>query len=43
MEHLPVADNTADVIISNCAINLVPDNQHVFRAAFRVLQPGAGS
>ncbi|MEA2737785.1 MAG: arsenite methyltransferase, partial [Acetobacteraceae bacterium] len=40
LEHLPVADNTADVILSNCVINLVPDKQQVFREAFRVLKPG---
>jgi SAM-dependent methyltransferase len=40
LEHLPVADNTADVVISNCVINLVPDKEQVFREAFRVLQPG---
>ena len=39
-EHLPVADNTADVVISNCVINLVPDKERVFREAFRVLKPG---
>jgi SAM-dependent methyltransferase len=40
LEHLPIADNTADVVISNCAINLVPDKAQVFREAFRVLRPG---
>jgi ubiquinone/menaquinone biosynthesis C-methylase UbiE len=40
LEHLPVADNTADVILSNCVINLVPDKQQVFREACRVLKPG---
>ncbi len=40
LEHLPVADNTADVIISNCVINLVPDKPQVFREALRVLKPG---
>ncbi len=40
LEHLPIADNTADVILSNCVINLVPDKQQVFREAFRVLKPG---
>jgi SAM-dependent methyltransferase len=40
LEHLPVADNTADVILSNCVINLVPDKPQVFREAFRVLKPG---
>src|SRR5271165_3636827 len=40
LEHLPVADNTADIILSNCVINLVPDKAQVFREAFRVLKPG---
>ena len=40
LEHLPVADNAADVIISNCVVNLVPDKAQVFREAFRVLRPG---
>jgi len=40
IEHLPVADNQADVIISNCVINLSPDKPQVFREAFRVLKPG---
>jgi SAM-dependent methyltransferase len=40
LEHLPVADGTADVILSNCVINLVPDKQQVFREAFRVLKSG---
>ena len=39
IEFLPVADNTADVIISNCVINLSPDKPQVFRDAFRVLKP----
>jgi SAM-dependent methyltransferase len=40
IEHLPIADDTGDVIISNCVINLVPDKAQVFREAFRVLKPG---
>lgn len=40
IEHLPVADASADVIISNCVINLSPDKPQVFREAFRVLKPG---
>ena len=40
LEHLPVADRTADVILSNCVINLVPDKAQVFREACRVLKPG---
>ena len=39
LEHLPIADNTGDVILSNCVINLVPDKAQVFREAFRVLKP----
>ena len=40
LEHLPVADNTADAIISNCVINLSPEKAKVFGEAFRVLKPG---
>jgi len=40
IEHLPVADSSVDVIISNCVINLSPDKPQVFREAFRVLRPG---
>jgi len=40
IEHLPIADSTADVVISNCVINLVPDEEQVYREAFRVLKPG---
>ena len=40
IEHLPIADNTADIIMSNCVINLSPDKMSVFRDAFRVLKPG---
>lgn len=40
IEHLPVADATIDVIISNCVINLSPDKAQVFRDALRVLKPG---
>ena len=40
IEHLPVADSTVDVIISNCVINLSPDKPQVFREAFRVMKPG---
>jgi arsenite methyltransferase len=40
IEHLPVADGTVDVIISNCVINLSPDKPAVFREAFRALKPG---
>ena len=40
IEHLPVADGSIDVIISNCVINLSPNKSRVFREAFRVLKPG---
>lgn len=40
IEHLPVADASVDVILSNCVINLSPDKPQVFREAFRVLRPG---
>ncbi|MDQ6968033.1 MAG: arsenite methyltransferase [Mariprofundaceae bacterium] len=40
IEHLPVADNTADVIMSNCVINLSPNKPQVFRDAFRALKTG---
>lgn len=40
IEHLPLADNTVDVIISNCVINLSPDKPQVWREIARVLKPG---
>ncbi len=40
IENLPVANDTVDVIISNCVINLSPDKARVFAEAFRVLKPG---
>lgn len=40
IEHLPAPDNSADVIISNCVINLSPDKPQVLGEAFRVLKPG---
>ncbi len=40
IEHLPVADESVDVIISNCVINLSPDKPQVFRDTFRVLKSG---
>ena len=40
IEHLPVADESVDVILSNCVINLSPEKPGVFREAFRVLKPG---
>jgi SAM-dependent methyltransferase len=43
IENLPVADNTADIVISNCVINLSPSKERVFAEAFRILKPGDGS
>lgn len=40
IEHLPVADGAADVILSNCVINLSPDKPQVYAEAARVLRPG---
>jgi arsenite methyltransferase len=40
IEHIPLPDNSVDVIISNCVINLSGDKDQVFREAFRVLKPG---
>ena len=40
MENTPVAADSADVIISNCVINLAPDKDAVFREAYRLLKPG---
>jgi SAM-dependent methyltransferase len=40
IEHLPLADASIDVIMSNCVINLAPDKAAVFREAYRVLAPG---
>jgi len=40
IEHLPIANNTANVIISNCVINLSPNKEQVFKEAFRILKLG---
>lgn len=40
IENLPAADDSVDVIISNCVINLAPDKKRVFNEALRVLKPG---
>ncbi len=40
IEHLPVADNSADIVMSNCVINLSPDKLSVFQDAYRILKPG---
>ncbi len=41
IEKMPVTANTADVIVSNCVLNLVPNKDGVFKEIFRVLKPGA--
>jgi SAM-dependent methyltransferase len=40
IEHLPIADSSVDVVISNCVINLSTDKEQVFREIYRVLKPG---
>jgi arsenite methyltransferase len=40
IEHMPVTSNAADVIVSNCVLNLVPNKDGVFKEIFRVLKPG---
>ena len=40
IDDMPVADNVADVIVSNCVLNLVPDKHKVIREIYRVLKPG---
>ena len=40
MEDMPIEDETVDIVISNCVINLSPDKPAVFRESFRVLRPG---
>lgn len=40
IEHLPLADNSVDVVLSNCVINLSPDKEQVWREIARVLKPG---
>ncbi|WP_276364114.1 arsenite methyltransferase [Daejeonella sp. H1SJ63] len=40
IEHMPVSANTADVIVSNCVLNLVPNKNNVFAEIYRVLKPG---
>ena len=40
MKKFPVTANTADVIVSNCVLNLVPNKDEVFKEIFRVLKPG---
>ncbi|MBI2283917.1 MAG: arsenite methyltransferase [Bacteroidetes bacterium] len=40
IEHMPVSANVADVVVSNCVLNLVPNKFHVLQEVFRVLKPG---
>lgn len=40
IENMPVAENTADVIVSNCVLNLVPDKNNLFKEIYRALKPG---
>jgi ubiquinone/menaquinone biosynthesis C-methylase UbiE len=40
IENIPVADNTAHVVVSNCVLNLVPDKSKAFSETFRILKPG---
>ncbi|HBE94887.1 MAG TPA: hypothetical protein DDW80_05525 [Desulfovibrio sp.] len=40
LEHLPLPEASADVVLSNCVINLCPDKRAVYREIFRVLRPG---
>ena len=40
IDNMPVADNVADVIVSNCVLNLVPDKEKVIKEIYRVLKPG---
>lgn len=40
IEHMPVTSNKADVIVSNCVLNLVPNKNEVFKEIYRVLKPG---
>ncbi len=40
IEHLPLSDNSVDVVVSNCVLNLVPNKEQVFSEIYRVLKPG---
>lgn len=40
IEHMPIADNSADIIVSNCVLNLVPNKDAVIKEIYRVLKPG---
>jgi len=43
IENMPVSENLADVVISNCVLNLVPDKEKAFNEIFRILKPGGHS
>lgn len=40
IENMPLEDNTADVVVSNCVMNLVPDKKRAFAETFRIIKPG---
>lgn len=40
IENIPLSENTADVVVSNCVLNLVPDKEAAFAETFRILKPG---
>jgi len=42
IEHMPIADESVDLVISNCVLNLVPDKRLAFNEIYRVLKPGGG-
>jgi len=41
IEKMPLEDNTTDIVLSNCVLNLVPNKQNAFNEIFRILKPGA--
>ena len=43
IEHIPVTTESADVVVSNCVLNLVPNKHNVFSEIFRILKPGGQS
>jgi ubiquinone/menaquinone biosynthesis C-methylase UbiE len=40
IENMPINDNTADVVLSNCVMNLVPSKEKAFRETYRIIKPG---
>jgi arsenite methyltransferase len=40
IDHMPIENHTADVVVSNCVMNLVPDKKKAFAETFRILKPG---